>query len=552
MGTVGLSFGSPTSGTGFNVSQTVSEIVANLQNVETPWKTQLTSLESQDAALSSLGTLFSNLSNDVTALTDFQGVLSLKTGSSSDSNTVDITSASPTAQTGTYAVTVTSLATTANGYLAPIASASDALTGSLAITTASGTTTIDVPATGSGNDNLQGLANAITAAGIGVNASVLTDANGSRLVLSSATSGSGGSLSVASSVADASGTLGYTNQLPTGVNAVLTVNGVALSSASNTVSNLIPGVTLQLLGTSTDDVQVTIANDNPAVESTMNQFVADFNSVISAINGQEGTDASGNAEPLFGSPTLSTLQQELLSSINYQNPSGYLDSVASASDTLTGSITVNGTAVSVPAAGSGTDNLAGLAAAINSSSAGVTANVVNNGTGPQLVLVPDTVGATLTVTSAITDSTSGKSLAYTNTGAGVSGLTSLGISMNNDGTISINETDLDSALNTNYSGVLAFFQNANSWGMTFNTVLSNAGTSNPVGVLKLAENSNSSIESSLNAQIAREDLVISSQQTSLTNELNSANEILQELPSQLQGVNEMYSAISGYNENSNG
>ena len=46
MGTVGLSFGSPTSGAGFDVSSTVAAIVANLQNVETPWKNQLTTLES--------------------------------------------------------------------------------------------------------------------------------------------------------------------------------------------------------------------------------------------------------------------------------------------------------------------------------------------------------------------------------------------------------------------------------------------------------------------------------------------------------------------------
>ena len=36
MGTVGLDFGSPTSGAGFNVSSTVAEIVGNLQKVETP------------------------------------------------------------------------------------------------------------------------------------------------------------------------------------------------------------------------------------------------------------------------------------------------------------------------------------------------------------------------------------------------------------------------------------------------------------------------------------------------------------------------------------
>ena len=45
MGTVGLNFGAATSGTGFDVSSTVAEIVGNLQNVETPWKTQLTTLE---------------------------------------------------------------------------------------------------------------------------------------------------------------------------------------------------------------------------------------------------------------------------------------------------------------------------------------------------------------------------------------------------------------------------------------------------------------------------------------------------------------------------
>src|ERR1700743_2820563 len=189
MGTVGLSFGSPPSGAGLNVSSTVSQIVSTLQNVETPWKNQLTSLESQDTVLSNLGTLFSNLSNDISALTDFTGVMSLKEGSSSDENLLALTSATSSAAAGTYAVEIDSLATTANGYLDPIATSSDSLTGSIAITTGTGpgavTTTIDVPDSSTGNDNLQGLANAITSAGIGVTATVLTDANGSRLALTS-------------------------------------------------------------------------------------------------------------------------------------------------------------------------------------------------------------------------------------------------------------------------------------------------------------------------------------------------------------------------------
>jgi flagellar hook-associated protein 2 len=47
-------------------------------------------------------------------------------------------------------------------------------------------------------------------------------------------------------------------------------------------------------------------------------------------------------------------------------------------------------------------------------------------------------------------------------------------------------------------------------------------------------------------------MYISAQQTSLTAELNSANEIMQQMPSQLQGVNELYSAITGYDQNTNG
>ena len=66
---------------------------------------------------------------------------------------------------------------------------------------------------------------------------------------------------------------------------------------------------------------------------------------------------------------------------------------------------------------------------------------------------------------------------------------------------------------------------------------------------RIAQNSNCNIEASLNAEISKEDSYIASQKTLLTAELNKANEIMQELPSQLQGMNELYSAITGYNQN---
>jgi flagellar hook-associated protein 2 len=675
MGTVGLNFGSPTSGAGFNVSSTVAEIVSNLQNVETPWKNQLTALESQDSVISNLGSLFSNLSTDISQLTDFEGVLAQKEGSSSDTNVLELTAATSSAEAGTHTVVVQNLAQTSSGYMAEIANSSATLSGSITLQVGSGTAqtiTLD-----SSDNTLAGLASAINASAAGITANVLSDANGTLLSLVSGTSGAGGNivvtgnsltaaasntlsaavmagsgsaassatfspvatssedltgslavtvgsagkqtismsdvdtaeggttladlqqyvysnsatlgftasivtnsdgtaslqltantpgsagtLAVSSGLVDSSTSLAYTSAVA-GSNANLTVDGVNLSSASNTVSNLIPGVTFQLLAPSAEEsdgsleqVQVVISNDNTGVESVVNQFVSDYNSLISAVNAQEGKDSSGNPEPLFGSPTLSLLQQELLSSINSENPNGALDAIANASDALSGSITLqvgSGTAqtIDVP---SGNATLAGLASAINSADIGVTASVAATSSGSQLELFSNTAGSSgaLTVTSAVTDATTSTALAYTGSGSDINSLTSLGISVNNDGSITFDDNALDSVLNTDYASVASFFQNAGGWGQNFSTMLNNAGSSSSTGVLALAASANSTTESTLNAEISKEQSYISAQQSSLTAELNQANQILEELPSELQGMNELYSAITGYNQASNG
>jgi flagellar hook-associated protein 2 len=209
MGTVGISFGSPTSGAGFDVSSTVAQIVGNLQNVETPWKTQLTTLESQDTAISSLGTLFSSLSNDMSSLTDLEGILAQKTGSSSDTNVLSLTAANSTAVAGTHTVEVTNLAQTSSGYLAPITNLNDTLSGSITLQAGSGTAkTITL---GPADKNLTQLAAAINSSSVGITASVLTDANGSRLSLVSGTSGTTGDIVVTSnSIVDTSNTTAIT------------------------------------------------------------------------------------------------------------------------------------------------------------------------------------------------------------------------------------------------------------------------------------------------------------------------------------------------------
>jgi flagellar hook-associated protein 2 len=715
MGTVGLSFGSPTSGAGFNVSSTVAEIVSNLQNVETPWKNQLTSLEGQDSAISNLGTLLSNVSNDISSLTDFQGILAQKEGSSSDTNVLELTAATSSATAGTHTVVVQNLAQTSSGYLDAIANSSDTLSGSVSIQVGNGTTenvVIGAPPTtpaantiytGTGADTLSDLASAINSANLGVSANVLTDANGSRLSLVSGTSGSAGQLSVTSSLADANietttnptGAINY-NASVTGLNANLTIDGVPLSSASNTVTNLIPGVTFQLLAPSAtesdgslEQVQVVIGNDNMAVESTVGQFVSDYNSLISAVNAQEGNTSSGTPEPLFGSPTLSILQEELLNSVNTQNPNGYLDPISASSGvTLSGSLTVQvgsgaaqtiviGAAPASPAAntvytGGGVNSLSGLVNAINSAEIGVTAGISTSGGQSSLTLTSQTNGSSgaLSVTSAISSSTP-SAISYTDAGftsstadsgtigtvanasdalsgsftvqvgngtiesvvigaapsspaantiytgststlagiataitqaslgfsaqlntagtgltltsgtvgsdgaltvssnlvdasnatttalnynasSDINSLTALGISENNDGSITFDATTLDSLLNTDYNGVAGFFQGANGWGQSFSNMLTSLGTSSSTGVLSLAQSADSSVESSLNAEISKEQSYISVQQSSLTTELNQANEVLEQLPTQLDGINEIYSAITGFDQNPGG
>jgi flagellar hook-associated protein 2 len=637
--------------------------------------------------LTELAAAINSSSVGITAsvLTDANGSrLSLVSGTSGTDGNIVVTSNAivDTSNTTTITPSYTS-SSTSSGVLTPIANAgSDALSGSISLTVGGGSAqVISMPS--SPNNTLAGLEGAINSADIGVTASIVVNSDGSSSL--SLNSGSNGTLAVTSSILDTTNSLAYTSPVP-GINANLKVDGVNLTSTSNTVANLIPGVTFQLLAPSAsgEQVQVVIGNDNSSVESTVNQFVTDYNSLVSAMNTQDGNTTSGTPEPLFGSPTLSLLQQQLLSGLNTSNPNGTLGAVSNAAGTsLSGSMTLKvgggtvenvvfGAAPSSPAAntiytGSGVNTLAGLASAINSAGIGVTADVATSGaqstltltselagssgalsvnssviaataptlsysdtggytsttadtgtlTGianssdglagtisiqvgsgaPQIISVPPnapsppsntlsdlanainaanigvtasvvtsdglsslqilsgTVGSAgaLTVASGILDTTNTTSatLNYTSS-SDIGSLTGLGVSVNNDGSITFDATSLDSVLNSDYSGAVGFFQNVNGWGQNFSTMLTNSGTTAGTGILALASSSNSNIESTLNADITKENGLISEQQASLTAELNSANEIMQQLPTQLEGVNELYSAITGYDQNTNG
>jgi flagellar hook-associated protein 2 len=323
MGTVGLSFGSPTSGQGFDVASTVAQIQAASSAIENPWNSQLTALHAQDTVFTSLGTDLSTLTSSIQALTDFEGVLSEKEGQSSDDSTVALTSAATTATAGSHTVLVTQLATTSSSVSGAVANASDTLSGSVVISVNGKSQSISAS-----GDTLSSLADAINSAGIGVTASVLTDTSGSRLSLVSSTSGAAGQLDLSSSsLSDGGTSLGFTTQA--GQDGKITVDGASLDVGSNTVTNAIPGVTLQLLATSvgTTPVQIEVTNDNKDIEAAVNNFVQAYNAVANDLTAQSGNDASGNPEPLAGTTLLSQLQSSLSGALFGGKASGSINSL---------------------------------------------------------------------------------------------------------------------------------------------------------------------------------------------------------------------------------
>jgi flagellar hook-associated protein 2 len=158
--------------------------------------------------------------------------------------------------------------------------------------------------------------------------------------------------------------------------------------------------------------------------------------------------------------------------------------------------------------------------------------------------------------SGLTDTTTNSAVTFTSSQSNpVTSITQLGITVNNDGTPSLNTDTLDSILNSNYQDVVNFLQPSGyytSFGGNFSTALDNLGSTTSDGAISLALQENSSVESQLNTNISNEESSISAEKTQLTTQLNEANYILTEIPQELQQINEMYSAITGYNQTQNG
>jgi flagellar hook-associated protein 2 len=301
---------------GIDVTSAVNAAVTAAEAPENVWQSQETTLADQTSALTQIQSATTALDNDMQALNNLTGPLSSVTATSSNSSVLTASAASGSS-TGDYAVLVNNLASTASYASSAVASATTDLPAETITITPSGGTATTIT-TGSGVDTLTDLENAINGDNLGVTASIVTDATGSRLAIVSNTSGSAGSFTVASS----GGSFGFTAGA-SGTNASLTVNGIAISSASNTVTGAIPGVTLNLLSASPNaQVTLSLQPNTSAVSNAINQFVSDYNTVIGDLNTEFSYTSGSGQGVLAQDPTVQTLQSDLLGALDYTATSG--------------------------------------------------------------------------------------------------------------------------------------------------------------------------------------------------------------------------------------
>lgn len=453
------------SGQGIDVHSLVEAIVTEQSGELTVWQGQASALATQDGLLEGMENNLTNLQTAVAALADPTGALTAQAANSSQPGVLTATAQS-SAIAGTHQIVVSSLATAGTLYTdslsaGPNASflASGQTIGDfqLQVGGASGATH-DIAITQGSNDTLATLASYIntqsTANNWGVTASVVSDANGSRLALQSENTGTSGALA---EVSNTNTTLNFDTPLG-GTNAALTIDGVPFSSTTNTVTGAIQGVTLSLASQSPGNpVSLTVGPDTGQITSAVNNFVSAYNTVISTINTQYVVDPTGSipAPPLEGDLSLRSLQSSLL-----------------------------------------TD--AGFAIGGNS---------------------------------------------------GLVNLASMGINMNNDGTLSMGLTPVDATgqttggltfgqvLAANPSAVVNFFQNASATGFAnnFNTDLSNL-TSPTEGPLNVDLTQNQAEQQDLTNSINTFDTQIAAQTAQLTSQYDAVNASLQQYPLLLQEI----------------
>jgi len=365
---VNLSFGTITS-QGVGSSLDVASIVDSLMEVERiPLDRLLAQKDSFDAKISSLGTIKSSLSTFQTSLSPLTsgfGLLANK-AESSDTSIVSADGLSG-AIAGNYSVDISQLAQSQKLVATGQADTTAAIGGGTSTTltvelgTISGGTFDSGTGTYSGasftpnaagslditidssNNSLEGIRDAINAANAGVTATIVNDgdaANPYRLVLSSAASGSDQSarISVTGDATlsallshDPAGTQNLRENV-TAQNALFSVDGIPITKSSNQVTDVIDGVTLDLLGpTSGTAVTVSVTQDTDSTKSSIQAFVDSYNELVDLIREETDSGVDDDTPGALASDTTTRQIETLIRNVLGQAPTGITGTFANLS-----------------------------------------------------------------------------------------------------------------------------------------------------------------------------------------------------------------------------
>jgi flagellar hook-associated protein 2 len=343
---------SPVTSSGSASGLNVDSIVSALVNAD---KGTLNNLTAQKTAynskLSAIGTLKSALATYQTAMAGLNSSskFNAQVVTAGDTSVFTAT-ASGSASVSNYAVTVSQLAQPQKIALAGFTNTTDVVgTGTLNIsfgTYASGTNTFTSNASKPGvsiaitssNNTLAGVRDAINAANAGVTATIVNDgsASGNRLVITSKDSGLENTIKI--SVADTSdgsntdasglsqlaydptatsGTGKNLSEMQAAKNALLNIDGIAVSKSSNTITDAIDGVTLNLLKTSSGvPVSLSVSNDSTTVQASVTAFVNAYNALDKTIRSLTSYDATTQvAGLLLGDSTVNNIASQLKASV---------------------------------------------------------------------------------------------------------------------------------------------------------------------------------------------------------------------------------------------
>jgi flagellar hook-associated protein 2 len=332
-------------GVGSNLD--VKSIVSQLMQVEQqPLQLLDTKEASYQAKLSAFGSLKSALSTLQTAASKLN-LSSTFLGNKASVADASVLSANVTgtAVAGDYNIEVQSLAkaqklvstgfasidtVVGQGSLSiSLGSYSDAGSPPVSFTQKSGTTPVSITIDSS-NNTLAGIRDAINNAGAGVSASIINDGTSYRLALTSTSTGTANSVKITATESGGAGlaqlaydgSAGGVSNMTQNVaakDAVIKVDGVTVTKSSNTITDAIQGVTLNLAKETGTGVttKLTLTRDTDSIASAIQDFVTAYNGVNKQIADATAYDSStGKGSVLLGDSTARTVQTQLRSALS--------------------------------------------------------------------------------------------------------------------------------------------------------------------------------------------------------------------------------------------